>query len=98
MDRPSGAPNSGQPRTGGDGTQRTRLYSRLSSIPEDPETVEQVALCKALKDLDKDRVNMARSNRIEKRANLIVAGNLLHAKQGLGVIVPRGVLQPTLVR
>ena len=34
-------------------------------IPKDPETLSQVVLFKALKDLDKDGVEMARSNRIE---------------------------------
>ena len=40
---------------------------------------------------------MAWCERIEQGADLIVTGNLLNAKQGLGVIVPFGVLQPALV-
>ena len=45
-----------------------------------------MVLFKALKDLEKDGVEMARGNRIEEGADLIVTGNLLDAKQGLGVI------------
>ena len=53
-------------------------------IPQDPETVEQVVLLQTRKDLEKDSVEMTRGNRIEEGANLIVTGNLLDAKQGLG--------------
>ena len=35
-------------------------------LPEAPDTVEQVMLFKALKDLNKDRGAMARSDRIEE--------------------------------
>ena len=40
---------------------------------------------------------MARRDRIEQRADLIVTGNLLDAQQRLGVIAPLGVLQSALV-
>ena len=49
------------------------------------------------KDLEKDGVEIAWRDRIEQRADLIVTGNLLDAEQGLGVIVPLGVVQPALV-
>jgi len=35
-------------------------------IPKDPETVAQMVLFQALKDLEKDGVEMARGNRIEE--------------------------------
>jgi hypothetical protein len=53
-------------------------------IPKDPETVEQVVLVKAFKDLEKNGVEMVWGNRIEEGADLVVTGNLLDAKQGLG--------------
>jgi len=55
-----------------------------------------VVLCKALKDLDKDGVEMARDDRIEEGADLIVTGKLLHAKQGLGVIASLALVEPAL--
>jgi hypothetical protein len=57
-----------------------------------------VVLLKALEDLPKHRIEVARRERIKQGADLIVTGNLLNAKQGLGVIVPFGVLQAALVR
>ena len=66
-------------------------------IPKDPETVEQVVLVQALKDLEKDGVEMARGNRIEEGADLVVTGNLLDAKQGLGVIASLACLESALV-
>ena len=61
-------------------------------IPEDPETVEQVVLVQARKDLKKDGVEMAWGDRIEEGADVIVTGNLRDAKQGVGVIAALGVL------
>jgi hypothetical protein len=55
-------------------------------IPKDSETVEQVVLFQALKDRENDGIEMARGNRIEEGADLVVTGNLLDAEQGLGVI------------
>lgn len=66
-------------------------------IPKDPETVAQVVVFQALKDLKKDRVEMARGNRIEEGADLVVTGNLLDAKQGLGVIASLTGLELALV-
>ena len=54
-------------------------------------------LFKALKDLNKDRSEMAWRNRIEQRTDLIVTGNLRYTSQGLGIIVPFGVMQPALI-
>jgi hypothetical protein len=51
----------------------------------------------AFKDLNKHRIKVARRDRIEQCADLIVTGNLLYAEQGLGVILPFGMLQPALV-
>ena len=58
---------------------------------------QPAVLFKALKDLNKHEIEVARCNRIEQRADLIVTGNLSHAHQGVGVIVAFGALQPALV-
>ena len=55
-------------------------------------------LLKAVADLHQHRFEGARRERIEQRADLIVTGDLLDAKQRLGVIVPFGVLPSALVR
>ena len=65
-------------------------------IPEDPETVEQMVLCKARKDLKKDGVTMARGDRIEEGADVIIAGNLRDATQRVGVLAPLVFVEPTL--
>jgi hypothetical protein len=56
-----------------------------------------MVLFKALKDLNEHRIECTRGERIEQRANLIITGNLLHAQQGVGVILALGLLQPALV-
>jgi hypothetical protein len=66
-------------------------------IPKDPETVEQVVLFQTLKDLEKNGVEMARGHRIEEGADLVVTGNLLDAKEGLGVIASLAGLESALV-
>ena len=81
---------------GGKGGRTIQCYQEL--IPEDPETVEQVMLCKARKDFHKDGVEMARGNRIEEGAEVIIAGNLRDAKQRVGVIAALVCLEPALVR
>jgi hypothetical protein len=58
---------------------------------------QHAVLLQSLKDLDKHRIKSARRERIEEFSDLIVTGNLRHIEQGLGVIVPFGVLKPTLV-
>jgi hypothetical protein len=59
-------------------------------IPKDLEIVEQVVLVKALKDCEKDRVEMAWGNRVKEGADLIVTGNLPDTKQGLGAALCHG--------
>jgi hypothetical protein len=66
-------------------------------LPKDPETVAQVVVFQALKDLEKDRVERARGNRIEEGADLVVTGHLLDAKQGLGVMASLTGLELALV-
>jgi hypothetical protein len=53
-------------------------------------------LRKAVEDLHKHRREVARRQRIEQRADLIVTGKRRDAKQRLGVIVPFGVWQAAL--
>ena len=66
-------------------------------IPQDPETLAQMVRFKARKDLEKDRVEMRRDNRIEEGVELVVPGNLLDAKQSLGVMASLAGLEPALV-
>ena len=66
-------------------------------IPEDPETVEQVMRCKALKDFNKDGGAMARGDGIEEGAEVMIAGNLRDAKQRVGVRAALVFLEPALV-
>ena len=66
-------------------------------LPQDPETVEQMVLSKACKDLKKDGVAMAWGNGIEEGADLVVTGNRLDSKQGLGVMASLAGLEPALV-
>ena len=68
---------------GGKGGRAIQGHQEL--IPENPKTVEQMVLCKAPKDLNKDRIKMARDDRIEEGTDVIVTGNLRDAKQGVGV-------------
>jgi hypothetical protein len=65
--------------------------------PEGPETVEQVGLSKTRKDRNKARVEMARGDRIEEGADMIVAGDLRDAKQSAGVIAALVGLEPALI-
>src|SRR5512134_33047 len=58
---------------------------------------QHATLFQALKDLNKHRIEVARCDRIKQLADLIVTGNLLHVEQGMGVILPFGVLKPALV-
>jgi hypothetical protein len=52
---------------------------------------------KTREDLHEHRIEVARRERIEQGADLIVTRNLRHTKQGLDVVVPFGVLQAALV-
>lgn len=66
-------------------------------LPADPDTVEQVVLGKARTDLHTDGGDMARGDRIEEGAEVMVAGALRDAKQGVGVIAALVCLAPALV-
>jgi hypothetical protein len=49
-------------------------------VAKDPKGCQHAVLCKALKDRNKDRIEMAWRDRIEQRADLIVTGHLLYAQ------------------
>jgi hypothetical protein len=66
-------------------------------MAKDTKMRQHAVLLKSLKDLDKHRIKSAWRERIEEFSDLIVTGNLLHVEQGMGVILPFGVLKPTLV-
>ena len=76
---------------GGKGVCAIQCHQAL--LPEAPETVEQVVLCKALKDW----IEMARGDRIEEGTEVIVAGDLRDAKEGVDVIVALVFLEPALI-
>jgi hypothetical protein len=58
---------------------------------------QHAVLFKTLKDLNKHRIEVAWRDRIEQRADLIITGNLLHVEEGVGVILPFGMLKSALV-
>jgi hypothetical protein len=60
-------------------------------ITKNAKVVSHAVLLKALDNRHKHRIKVARRERIEQGADLIVTGNLLHAKQSLGVIAAFGV-------
>jgi hypothetical protein len=64
---------------------------------ENPEGVEQVLLLKVCKDLKKDRVEITWRNRIEERADVIIARDGLDAKKALSVIVSLTLVELPLV-
>jgi methylmalonyl-CoA mutase cobalamin-binding subunit len=66
-------------------------------ITKNAQAVSQVVLLKTLEDRHKHRIKVARRERIAQGADLIVTGNLLNAKQGLGVMATFGVWQPALI-
>ena len=66
--------------------------------PEGPETVEQVVRSKTRQDLNKDRVERARGERLEEGAEVMVAGALRDAKQRAGVIAALVCSEPALIR
>jgi hypothetical protein len=57
---------------------------------------QPAVLLEALKDLHNYCLACTWGERITQRAALIIAGNLLHANQGVDVIVPRGLLEGAL--
>ena len=79
------------------GTVVRAIQCHQELTPKDPETLSKVVLCKAHKDLKKDGVEMARGDGIEEAAEVIVAGNLRDAKQGMGVMAGLVCLEPALV-
>jgi len=66
-------------------------------VAKDPKGCQHAVLFKARTDLNNHRIEMGRRDRIEQRAALMVTGNRLSAQEGLGVLVPFGVLQPALI-
>jgi hypothetical protein len=66
-------------------------------ITKAPKMRQQAVLLKAFKDLNKHCIECSWGERIKQRADLIIVGNLLHAEQGVDVILPLGLLQGTLV-
>jgi hypothetical protein len=66
-------------------------------VTKDAKMRQHAMLFKALKDLNKHRIQGTWGDGIKQRADLIVTGNRLHTSEGMGVIVPLGVLQPALV-
>jgi hypothetical protein len=65
---------------------------------EDAKRRQHAVLLKQRKDFHTHGIEVARRERIEPLADVIVTGNLLPLSQGRGVIVPSGVLQPALGR
>lgn len=80
---------------GGKGVRAIQGHQELP--PAGPETVAQGVLSKTRKALNKDRVEMARGDRIEEGADVIGAGDLRDAKQGAGVIAALVCLEPALI-
>src|SRR5215510_7007870 len=66
-------------------------------VAQDPKLGQQALLIEALKDLKIHPIEIARQERIEQVSDLIVTGNLLHAKQGASIILSLGLLEMVLV-
>jgi hypothetical protein len=64
---------------------------------KDPKRRQHAVLFQPLKDLHKHRLEVAWGDWIEQLADLIITGNLLHVEEGVGVILPFGLVEPTLV-
>src|SRR2546425_13133888 len=62
------------------------IHGHQQLVAKDPKMRQQAVLFKALKDLNKHGIEVARRDRIEQRADLIVTGNLLDAQQGMGIM------------
>jgi hypothetical protein len=73
------------------------IQSHQQLMAKAPKRPPQAVLLEALKDLNQDRLECHWGDRIKPRAALIIAGNLLHANQGVDVIVSLGVLEGALV-
>lgn len=66
-------------------------------VIKDPKVAQHAVLLKTLKDLKIHPIEVPWHERIEQGADLIITGNLLHTKQGTGVILTLGLLEMTLV-
>jgi hypothetical protein len=64
---------------------------------QNAQRLQQVLLLKVRKDLDKDRGEMLGRDGIEEVADLIVTRYLLHAEEGLSIIVSLTLFEPALV-
>jgi hypothetical protein len=73
------------------------IESHQQLLIKHPKVGQQALLFEALKDLEIHPIEVTRHERIEQVSHLIVTGNLLHTKQGTGIIVALGVLEMTLV-
>ena len=66
-------------------------------ITQHTKVIEPAVLLEPLEDGCKHGLEVARCERLQQCADLIVTGNLLDAQQRLGIIAPFGVLQSALV-
>jgi len=73
------------------------IESHQQLVIKPPKVAQHAVGLKLLKDLKIHPIEVTWHERIEPGADLIITGNLLHAKQGTGVIVPLGLLEVTLV-
>jgi len=70
-------------------------HEQLSA--KDAKMRHHAVVCQTRQDLKQHRIEVAGGKWIEQLTDLIVTGNLLHVEQGMGVILPFGLLQPALV-
>ena len=73
------------------------IESHQQLVIKHPKGAQHAVLLQTLKDLQIHRIEVTWHERIEQGADLIITGNLLHTKQGTGVILPLGLLEMTLV-
>ncbi len=66
-------------------------------VAKRPKRRQHAVLFKALKDLNKHRIECVRGDGIEQRSDLIITGNLLDTQQGMRIIVASVLLQGALV-
>ena len=81
---------------GGGGIVLGAIHSDQQWVVEDPKVGQRAMVFEALKDLNKYSIECTRHDGIEQIAHLIVAGNPFNSKQGAGIILSLGLLQPTL--
>lgn len=85
-------------REGLGGTGGRTIQCHQALLPEDPDTVEHMMLGKALKDGNKDGIDMTWGDRIEEGAQVMITGNFRDATQRLGVSAALVCLAPPWVR